>query len=362
VLTDVYAGIARFIEGWSASARPPHVPKWRVALRYLCFGSLSFVLGFHLVSYFVSPYELLASFFHGTVSGTQAGFLAAATLLAFFDFVVLRQTFCKYLCPYARLQGVLFDSDTLIVAYDQLRGEPRARGADRRASEARETPVGDCVDCGLCVAVCPTDIDIRHGMQLECIACTQCIDACNGVMSHVGKPSRLIAYRSLVGVERRRRVKLLRPRVFVYGTALATIVVVFGVLVVARRPLGFQVVHNTGALYGSASDGRASNAFVLRIENRDRKSHAYRIRLEAPAGFELVAGMNPVEVPAATAQEARVFVLHVPSSGGAGVGQLRFVLEQIDEPSNAVERTVRFLSLGASPNANASAGGASGAH
>ncbi len=350
VLTDVYAGLARFVEGWSGSARPRRVSVVRMALKYLLFAGVSTVLGFHLVSYFVGPRELAAALWNGEASATQTGFFAVATVLSYVDFVVLRQTFCKYLCPYARLQGVLFDGDTLVVAYDPARGEPRARGAARRERRDGGASAGDCVDCGLCVAVCPSGIDIRRGLQLECVACTQCIDACNEVMEQVGKPPRLIGYRSLVGLERRRRVRLVRPRVVAYGAGLAIAGVAFVAALAMRHPIGFQVVHNVGALFGETADGRTSNAFVLRIENRDLRPHAYRVRLEAPHGFELVAGMNPVQVPAATAQESRVFVLHQGSEATGAGAELRFVLEQVDEPSNVIERTVRFLVLGLSAN------------
>ena len=229
----------------------------------------------------------------------------------------MRQTFCKYLCPYARFQGVLFDADTLVVGYDARRGEPRGK---------RGKAAGDCVDCGLCVAVCPTGIDIRKGLQIECIACTQCIDACNGVMAQLGRAPNLIGYRSLVALGATLRpCASLRPRVVIYGALLALVAAraspwALGV----REPLELQVAHNASALFGATADGALGNAFTLHIQNRDRERHAFRIRLEAPAGFELLAGAEPaagrrataVEAPASSCSRGCTLLPKLTSTGG----------------------------------------------
>jgi cytochrome c oxidase accessory protein FixG len=348
VLTDVFAGVARRIEGWTRAGRPAHVAPWRKLATHFVWLTFAFILGFHLVSYFVSPYTLLAQLSDGNVSGTDMGFLLASTVLAYGDLVFLRQTFCKYLCPYARFQGVLFDRDTLVVGYDHLRGEPRGKRTAHDAAGAH----GDCVDCGLCVAVCPTGIDIRNGMQLECIACTQCIDACDGVMAHLARPRGLIDYRSLVSLERLRSARFVRPRVVLYAGLLLAAVCTFVVALARREPLDLQVAHNATTLAMATADGRVGNAYTLHIQNRDRADHRYRLSLEAPAGFELVAGMNPVAVAATSSLEARVFVLESTGAAAAAAHHLRFVLEQETDPSLRIEREATFISGGA--------GGASG--
>jgi len=338
VLTDVYAAVARRIEGWGRGGRPARIPVWRRAATHLVWVALSAILGFHLVSYFVTPYALWDGLISGTLSSTVLGFLGAATALAWFDLAVLRETFCKYLCPYARFQGVLFDRDTLVVAYDPRRGEPRGKKA-ARGTAAR----GDCVDCGLCVAVCPSEIDIRDGLQLECVACTQCIDACDGVMEKVGRPAGLIAYRSLRRLEEDRPARWLRPRVAVYATLLVAVVAAFGTALVQRQPLDLHVAHNARSLSGATADGRTSNAYVLRIQNRDLEDHQYRLSLEAPSGYELVTGMNPLRVPAADMVEARVFVLADAEALRRTGERLRFVLEQVGDPSRRQSREATFV-------------------
>jgi cytochrome c oxidase accessory protein FixG len=339
VFTDLYAGVARRIQGWTRGGPPARVAAWRKVATHAVWIGLSAVVGFHLVGYFRSPYDLLPALLHAQLGGPSVGFLAAATALSYFDFAIVRQTFCKYLCPYARFQSVLLDRDSLVVAYDTGRGEPR--GKARKGGAAH----GDCVDCGLCVAVCPTGIDIRNGLQLECIGCTQCIDACNGVMERIGRPADLIAYRSLAALEGR-RTRVLRPRVVVYGTLLVAAFGLFALTLARREPLDLQVERNASALYQRTADGRIGNAYTLHVQNRDRSDHAYRIRLEAPSDFQLVAGVNPIEVPATHSLEARVFVLAAPGDLGAEADEgipIHFVLEQVEPPQRSVTRATTFM-------------------
>jgi len=344
VFTDVYAAVARRIQGWSRRGRPARVAAWRRAATHAAWLAISTVVGFHLVGYFRSPYEMVRALSSDDWSGASIGFWLAATALAYLDFGLVRQTFCKFLCPYARFQSVLLDRDSLVVAYDPGRGEPRGRlRASGRAA-------GDCVDCRLCVAVCPTGIDIRDGLQLECIGCTQCIDACNGVMARLGRAPELIGYRSLAQLQGR-ATRVLRPRVAVYGGLLLAAGGAFAGALVQRVPLDLEVERNRSALYQTAGDGRIGNAYTLHLENRDRRDHRYRIRLDAPARFELVAGVNPLAIPATGSAEARVFVLAEPGAlpephDGTPI---RFVLEELDgsaTPGRSVVRGSTFVSPG----------------
>jgi cytochrome c oxidase accessory protein FixG len=291
------------------------------------------------VAYFHAPRELLRELAHGDVRSTAFTFLFAGSFLAFFDFVILRQTFCKYLCPYARFQGVLFDRDTLVIGYDAVRGEPRGKVAKRAAAVPAR---GDCVDCGLCVAVCPTNIDIRNGMQMECIACTQCIDACDGVMARLGRASNLIGYRSLVSLTGERPGRLLRPRVVIYGALLATVAVAFAALLERRLPMDLFVAHNRETLYSRTADGRVGNSFMLHIQNRDRTERTFALRV-AEHGFDLVAGVNPIRVPATDEVETQVFVLAEEDDLPGPAAPIHFVLEREGPAPERVVRSARFL-------------------
>jgi cytochrome c oxidase accessory protein FixG len=318
------------------------VPAWRRAATDLAFVALSLVLGFHLVAYFRPPRDLLQALAHGDVRSTSFTFLLAGSFLAFFDFVVLRQTFCKYLCPYARFQGVIFDGDTLVIGYDAARGEPRGKVVKRLEGAGTAPARGDCVDCGLCVAVCPTNIDIRKGMQMECIACTQCIDACDGVMTHLGRATNLIGYRSLVSLTGERPARILRPRVAIYGVLLLAVSLVFAVALSRRLPMDLYVAHNHDTLYLRAADGRVGNSFKLHIQNRDRSEGVFAVRV-VEDGFDLVAGVNPIRVPATDEVEAQVFVLAEEEDLAGPAAPIHFVLEREGPGAARVVRPARFL-------------------
>jgi cytochrome c oxidase accessory protein FixG len=334
IFSDLFAGVARRIEGWRGTRAPGRVSRARRVATHGAWLALSLAIGFHLVAYFCSPRELAANLLHAEASRTQLGFLAAATALAYLDFGLVRQTFCKYLCPYARFQGVLFDAETLVVAYDSRRGEPRGK---------RGKAQGDCVDCGLCVTACPTGIDIRQGLQLECIACTQCIDACDGVMTKLGRAPRLIGYRSLADAPGRRRSPLLRPRVLTYGALLLAAVTSFAAAIATRVPFDLSVAHNTASLSALLADGRPGNAYTLRVENRDRAARRLELSLDAPAGYGLLAGVNPIALDPVSTRELRVFVAAPAAGGEARAEPIAFTLSDVDRPALRVRRGATFV-------------------
>lgn len=333
VFTDLYAQVARVIQGWRGSSRPRQVSLPRRAATHAAWLAMSLVIGFHLAGYFRSPYDLLGAFASEASHPTALAFVAVITLITYADFGFVRQTFCKFLCPYARFQSVLFDRDTWVIGYDAVRGEPRGKVGSVE---------GDCVDCGLCVQVCPTGIDIREGMQLECIACTQCIDACNGVMTRVGRTNDLIRYLPLVELEGSRPARLLRPRVVVYGALMLVVTVAFATLLERRLPMDLRIAHNRENLYQAVGDGRVGNAFTLHIENRSRRDGSFELELVEASEFELVTGLNPVHVPATSATETRVFVLPRPGRSAASQ-EIRFRLSRRDDDSRPLVRSTRFV-------------------
>jgi len=362
VFTDLFAAIARRLQRWKGTRPPPRVALWRKVATHVAWLAISAIVGFHLIGYFVSPYTLIADLRAGILHPTALVFHVAAGLIAYLDFAFVKQTFCKVLCPYARFQGVLFDRDTLVIGYDAHRGEPRGKAAKRPRSDGEAlglarseggplhglassaSATGDCVDCRLCVAVCPTGIDIRKGMQLECIACTHCIDACNGVMGRLGRARNLIGYRSLVSLQGKREARLLRPRVAIYGTLVLVVGVAFTTLLVRRVPMDLQVMRSGEGLYATAADGRVTNTFTLHIQNRGREGRQFQIRLDDETPYELLAGMNPIQVPASSNAETRVFVL--ADAGSAASRDILFVLEPDDGADGKVVRRARFVAPG----------------
>ena len=336
VFTDVFAWLERRIQGWRGSRAPRRVALWRRAATHLAWLGVSAIVAFHLVAYFVSPYEWPLRLAQGEI-GTAGIFFAVLTVLAFVDFAYFRQTVCKTICPYARFQGVLFDRDTLVIAYDEARGEPRGK---------RGRAAGDCVDCTRCVQVCPSEIDIREGLQLECIACTHCIDACDDVMGRLGRPLGLIAYRSLASLSGVPGAGLVRPRTLIYGSLLAVVGLTLVTGVARRVPVGFEVFHNRNALSQVSADGRTGNSFEMRVENRTREPNRYRLRLEAaPPGWELVAGSNPIALSPLETLRVSFFVL-APTDASRAPRDIELVLEPENGSHSAVSRETSFIWMG----------------
>jgi polyferredoxin len=258
----------------------------------------------------------------------------------------LREQVCKYMCPYARFQSAMFDRNTLIIAYEPMRGEPRgprkrglasvlerARGlidpataydyvfraahfANATAAQAAGTTavtdvglkaeplpkfepeqLGDCIDCTICVQVCPTGIDIRNGLQYECIACGACIDACDQVMDKMGYPHGLIRYSTQNAIDGK-PTRVLRPRVFLYGALLLALCVAWAWGVANRTPLIAEVLRDRNALYRETGDNRVENSYTLKLVNKDVQPHAFRISVQAPQGIELVGGKQTVDAGA----------------------------------------------------------------
>jgi cytochrome c oxidase accessory protein FixG len=239
---------------------------------------------------------------------------------------------CKYMSPYARFQSAMFDKDTLIISYDEQRGDPR--GTRSRKIDARAQGLGDCIDCGLCVQVCPTGIDIRNGLQYECIGCTACIDVCNGVMEKMKYPRGLIRYTSQNGLaagatwpELLRRT--LRPRVLVYALILALIVGAWAASIATRAPLRVDVVRDRASLARLVEAGWIENVYRLQLMNLTEQPRRYTVRAEGLDGLVVTAEPG-YDLEPAGARWVTI-ALRVPpetaDSVGAGAHGVRFIVE-----------------------------------
>ncbi len=235
----------------------------------------------------------------------------------------LREQVCKYMCPYARFQSAMFDRNTLIIAYDPMRGEPR--GA--RGKKAPAQGLGDCIDCGLCVQVCPTGIDIRNGLQYECIACGACIDACDEVMDKMGYPRGLIRYSTQNAIDSK-TTHVLRPRVIVYALLLGGIFAAWAWGVTHRKPLIVEAMRDRNALYRVVEGGETENGYTLRVVNKDNVARTYVIDVNSADGVRMASG--PMTVAAEPEQ-----VLTLPVSLRApptvkGAKSVRFDVKSTD--------------------------------
>ncbi len=277
---------------------------WRKAAKWSAFAALSIVVSMTLVSYFSGARELWT----GRAGSTAYGMVAAFSLVFFADFAWFREQFCIYLCPYARFQGALSDDNSLTVAYNVSRGEPRKKG--KRKPEELAAGAGACIDCNKCVTVCPTGIDIRDGFQLECINCARCIDACTGVMAKMGQES-LVTYTTVAEQEGRQH-RWIRPRTVGYTALLSTIALVFTGMLLTRHELDGSVNRAPGSLYQIAEDGSVRNTYLLKVENHHPGETAtLSVDVEGLPGADVVVG----EITLGTGESRTVpLVVSVPAS------------------------------------------------
>ncbi len=294
-LEFLYRPLERLVEGKSYAKGGKVAAQWRKALKFAAFTLVSAHLAHTFLAYFVGGATVL-EWSLGSPAEHPVGFglVWSTTALMLIDFGWFREQLCTLACPYGRLQAVLLDRNSLIIGYDQSRGEARAKmPARKKGAEGQD--YGDCVDCGLCVATCPTGIDIRDGLQMECVACAECIDACDGVMEKVGKPAGLIRYasqESLAG----KLTRWFRPRTIAYPVILAGLLTLFTVQLAGRESGMVQVQRARGAPFEMMADGRVRNLVSFRLDNRAREPRSYQISL--PEGVDGLIPVNPVPVAA----------------------------------------------------------------
>ena len=339
--TDVFVFVERLVQGErNARIRLSKAP-WsnqkifKMGLTHLLWFAVAFVTGLSFTLYWGNAPELIIQMFKG-----EAPFAAYATtlFLTMTTYVMAglaREQVCTYMCPYARFQAVMFDSDTLIVAYDEKRGE-RELGRQKpkkglmTSAERDNASVGDCIDCGYCVQVCPTGIDIRNGMQYQCTSCALCIDACNTIMTSIKFPTGLIRYSSehaLKGEE----TKLFKPKNIGYAVTLLITIAVLVWSVATRNNLEMLVQQIRQPLSVNLSDGRVQNRYDIKINNKSTKPIRYDISIEGLDRAELDMGhFKEVLVPAEGSVKLVAKVRVLPSLVSKSRTEFNFVINSID--------------------------------
>lgn len=279
----VYRPIERLFDGTSGKGGPAksNRPTWVRLLKYPFYLVVSFYLANTFLAYFVGV-EKLSQWVRQSPLEHPTPFLVMAfvTVAMMADFCYFREQVCIIMCPYGRFQSVLLDQSSLIVSYDHHRGEPR--GKAKKSTNALPV-LGDCVDCGLCVATCPTGIDIRKGLQMECINCTQCIDACNAVMEKLDRPTGLIRYSN------QRRINgekdsFLRPRVIIYPLLLTIIASIFGYIILNKKSFDAIVIREAGNPFTVVAENTAvQNLIRLKLTNRTDAPMNFKVQVLEPA-------------------------------------------------------------------------------
>lgn len=336
-LDHVYRVIERVLEGDSVARRKLDDTKWdlnktvRRGTKHALYFLVSAAIAHLFLAYFVSLPELWSMMRVAPGEHWSAFlFVAVFTAVLYGNFAWFREQLCLIICPYGRLQSVLIDDHSLVIGYDAKRGEPRGRVGTPDA--------GACVDCNRCVTVCPTGIDIRQGLQLECIGCVACVDACDEVMTKLNRPTGLIRYDSLVGL-RGEKTRWFRPRTLVYAALLLAGVLVTTWAVSTIRPANLQITRLGGAPY-FVDQQAVRNQFLVRLVNK--RDHAQRFVLKMSDPSVIMTGWNePVEL-APLAEEVRPLILQIPLARYTGAAHLQVSISGPDDGFQ-LTRTIEFV-------------------
>lgn len=320
----VFRKIEYLIEGDSAAQRKLDAAPWtaekfvKKASKHAVFFGLSFVIGNTLLSYIIGSDRLIEIVTDNPLNHVNGlTFMILFTLLFYAIFARFREQACTFICPYGRFQSTMVDENTLVVAYDNRRGEKRQRLKRSQSEQERtEQGVGDCVDCHQCVAVCPTGIDIRDGTQMECVNCTACIDACDAVMDKIHRPRGLIRFASLNMIERGEPFRV-TPRMIGYGVVTLVLASVLSILVFTRSPVETTLLRAPGSLFQQTDDGRVSNLYTLKLANKTSRAIPVEMKLENVAGTVLIMGGRDLVVPARDLAETSVLI-QLPWTSVAG--------------------------------------------
>jgi cytochrome c oxidase accessory protein FixG len=344
VWTEVFLWMERWIEGDRNKRIKLDASPWnsnkiiRKTAKQFVWITFALWTGFTFVGFFTPIRGLGGAVVTFQLGGWETFWLLFYSFATYGNAGILREQVCKYMCPYARFQSAMFDKDTLVIAYDEKRGEPR--GGRRKTDDPAEKGLGACIGCTLCVQVCPTGIDIREGLQIECIACAACIDVCDQVMEKMDYKKGLISYTTEHKLESQ-ETHVFRPRVFVYAVLLLTLIA--GVIwsVNQRVLLRADLLRDRNALYRELPDNRIENVYTLKLINMDFKAHQYKIEVVDNDNMTLLISPEPRLEP----EEIGSFIVRIqaPESAGRGSVKLDVRFSTIDEP--IIERTVsaRFL-------------------
>jgi cytochrome c oxidase accessory protein FixG len=246
---------------------------------------ISLLTGLTFIGYFYPIRELIIDIFTFQANGWAYFWVGFFTIATYLNAGWMREQVCLYMCPYARFQSVMFDPNTRIVSYDPNRGEPR--GGRRKEVKPEEAGLGDCIDCGQCVHVCPTGIDIRDGLQYECIGCALCIDACDEIMDKMNYPRGLIRYTTENELEGKPS-KLLRPRTFGYGAVLTAMIAAIIFVIATRVPAQMDVLRDRGTLFSFNGEGRIENSYTVKIVNMSEVPQTFTLSVKGMDGIRIL--------------------------------------------------------------------------
>ena len=287
---------------------------------------IGFVTGLTFVGYFTPIRQLPIDLFTGQADGWSYFWVGFFTVMTYLAAGYLREQVCIYMCPYSRFQSVMFDKDTLIVSYDAKRGENR--GPRKKTADYKAEGLGDCIDCTLCVQVCPTGIDIRDGLQIACVSCAACIDVCDEVMGKMGYEKGLISYTTEHNLSGE-KTKLVRPRLVGYAAAILIMISLFSYTIFNRTLVELNVIKDR-IPYRETMEGRVENVYLLRIINKDQHAHTYMLEASGLDGLQLEGKQN-FEVQAGEIFSSPVSVSVAPEALGSSANTIEFKIQSVDD-------------------------------
>jgi cytochrome c oxidase accessory protein FixG len=346
VWTDLFMWVERRIEGdrnerMRRDAAPPSFDRvWRKLTKHTAWLVIAFWTGGAWIMYFVDAPTITREFWHGNAGSAVYGFTFLFTATTYLLAGWAREQVCTYMCPWPRFQASMLDEQSLIVTYQAHRGEPR--GHRSRHDKAAAARLGECIDCRACMHVCPTGIDIRDGVQLECINCGLCIDACNEIMQKSGGQEWLIAWDTLSRQKakaegKREPLRIFRARTVIYVTALLVVMGAMTAALVLRPVLGLSVLHDRAPLFVKLKDGALRNGYIMKVVNKSQRSGDFVLAIEGLQDAELALAETDehgavlhLPVPADSIGTFRVFASGRPTQLHDGQQSVTFTLHEAD--------------------------------
>jgi len=346
VWTEVFMWIEQKIEGDRPRQMKLDKARWDArkirikATKHILWGLFALWTGFTFVGYFspireltgsvlsftTGPWETFWIFFYGFATWGNAGFM--------------REQVCMYMCPYARFQSAMYDKDTMVISYDEVRGEPR--GGRKRSDDPQALELGACIDCNICVQVCPTGIDIRDGQQYQCISCAACIDACDDVMDKMGYEKGLIRHTTLNILEGG-KLRIMRPRILVYASLLLVLTAGLFYALAIRVPLELDVIRDRNSLYRETYDGMIENVYTLKLVNMDKSGHEFTLDVTGIEGLGMTLDSDIIHVGAEEVVNLPVILKADPYSLKERSVEVIFTLTAKDNKALSVIADARFL-------------------
>jgi cytochrome c oxidase accessory protein FixG len=345
IWTDAFLWMERLVEGdrpkqIKLEQAPMSVRKFGIkATKHTLWLVFALFTGFTFVGFFVPIRELAVDVIAFNLSGWETFWLFFYAFATYGNAGWMREQVCTYMCPYARFQSAMFDKDTMIIVYDEKRGEPR--GGRKRDADYKAQGLGDCINCTMCVQVCPTGIDIRDGLQYQCISCSACIDVCDEIMDKMKYPRGLIRY-TTENTLNGKPTHVLRPRIFVYGGILLAIFIGISVAISTRSLVQLDVIRDRNSLFRETGSGLIENVYRLRVMNIDNLPHVYDVTATGIDGLQLEKDRE-IEVEPGRVMTLPVRLAADPQKLPKRSMTITFQLTARDNPTLTITEEARFL-------------------